>query len=128
MYGIENALEDGPSAGMIIAIGKPLGPKGSDSGLGHRLRGTLYRGERDIDDEDTTAAGDVANTDLATVRPHRFPSDRESEAEARPIAASAIAKCLKQVHLARRKPATLVLSLDEQPTLFGSRTQYHVPS
>jgi hypothetical protein len=41
-------------------------------GLRHRLRGTLCRGERDIDDEDATVAGHVANTDLAAVRPYRL--------------------------------------------------------
>src|SRR6187549_1129962 len=85
--------------------------KGPDSGLRHRWRGSLCRGQRDIDDEDATVAGHVANTDLAAVRPNRFPGDRESQAEAGPIAASTIAKYLKQVALARRNPAALVLGL-----------------
>ena len=91
--------------------------------LRHRLRGTLFRGERDIDDEDAAVARHIADADLAAVRPYRFASDRESQAEARPIAATAIAKHLEQIALARRNPATLVLGLDQQPAVFGPSPQ-----
>src|SRR5690606_2290323 len=107
-----------PSAGMTIAIGNHSSGN-VDSGLRHRLRGTLCRSERDIDDEDAPFARRIANADLATVRPYRVPRDRESKTEARSIAAAPIAKHLKQIAFAGRDPATLVLSLDEQSALFG---------
>jgi hypothetical protein len=97
-------------------------------GLRRRLRGTLVNGEGDIDDENATLTRHIADTDLAAVRPHRFPSDRQSQAEARPIAATTIAKDLKQIALARRNPATLVLGLDEQAAVFGACAQYHATS
>src|SRR6476619_5727025 len=81
--------------------------KGSDSGLRHRLRGTLCLGERDIDDEDATFAGHIADTDFTAVRPYCFPSHRKSEAEARSIATTPVAKLLKQIALARRHPTAL---------------------
>src|SRR4029079_10211384 len=108
--------------------GNHSGPKVWDLGLRHRLPGTLFRGKRDIDDEDATFAGHIADTDLAAVRPYRFPGDRESQAEARSIAATPIAKLSKQVSLARRNSATLVLGLDEQPAVFGARSQDHAAS
>ena len=82
-------------------------------GLRHRLRRSLCRGKRDVDDEDAPFAGHVADTDLAAVRPYRFPSDRESQAEARSVAATPIAKPLKQIAVALRNPAALVFGLDE---------------
>ena len=117
MCGVENALENGPF--------------GRDDtrhrGLRRGLRSSLRCGKRDIDDEDAPFAGHVADTDLAPVRPDRFPGDRESQAEARTIPATPIAKLLKQIALARRNPATLVLGFDEQPAVFGARSQYHSP-
>src|SRR6188508_2694940 len=94
--------EMGPSAGMTIATSKPLGSEGAVSGLKQRLRGTRFCGKRDIDDEDATLAGHIADADLAAVRPYCFPSDRESQAEARSISATPIAKCLKRIALAQR--------------------------
>lgn len=49
--------------------------------LRHRRQGSLWRGERDIDDEDASLAGHIPDTNLAVVRPDCLPSDRESQAE-----------------------------------------------
>jgi hypothetical protein len=82
--------------------------------LYHRFRNRLFRREWHFDDEDAAFAGHVADAYLAAVRPYRLPGDRKAQAEARPIAAAAVAKQLKQIALALRNAATLVFGLDEQ--------------
>src|SRR5688572_18040253 len=83
------------------------------------LRIAFVGRQRHLNDEDAAFAGHVADTDLAAVRSYGLPSDRESQAEARPIAAAAVAKHLKQIALRRRNPATLVLSFDAQLPVGG---------
>ena len=98
---------------MTIATGKPPYPKVWNSGLYDRVRKRLFRCQRYVDGEDAASARHIADADLATVCQYSVPSDRESQAKARPVGASAVPEHLKQIALALWNPATLVFRLDE---------------